>query len=96
MIKHMIMTKLKDNSEANCQRAYQLLTAMKEEIDVVIDVEVGVDFLHSERSFDIGFVVTVATIEDLGLYQNASYHVNHVLAFMQEHAAHAIAVDYQC
>lgn len=50
MIKHIVCFKLKDNSLENCQKARDILMSMKGRVDTLIDIQVGIDFLHSERS----------------------------------------------
>ena len=47
MIKHIVCFKLKDNSLENCQKARDILMSMKGRVDTLIDIQVGIDFLHS-------------------------------------------------
>lgn len=60
MIKHIVCFKLKDNSLENCQKARDILMSMKGRVDTLIDIQVGIDFLHSERSYDIILETIVA------------------------------------
>ena len=53
MIKHIVCFKLKDNSLENCQKTYDILMSMKGKVEMLKDIQVGIDFLHSERSYDI-------------------------------------------
>jgi hypothetical protein len=53
MIKHVVCFKLKDNSPEHCKKIKELMLTMKDNIEYVRDVEVGIDFLHSPRSYDI-------------------------------------------
>ena len=53
MIKHIVCFKLKDNSEEECNKTAEILRSMEGKVDLIRDIEVGVDFLHSERSYDI-------------------------------------------
>ena len=53
MIKHIVCFKLRDASEENCEKAKEVLLSMKENIDYIRQIEVGVDFLHSARSYDV-------------------------------------------
>ena len=53
MIKHIVCFKLKDNSEEKKQEAKDMLLSMIGKVDLIKDIEVGTDFLSSERSYDI-------------------------------------------
>lgn len=60
MVKHVLMIKLKDNAQAECEKLRDLFLTMKGRVPQVIDVEAGADFLHSDRSFDVCLYVTLA------------------------------------
>ena len=49
MIKHIVCYKLKDPSIEGKQKVKDNFMKMKEEIDLFIDLQVGLDFLQSER-----------------------------------------------
>ena len=53
MIKHTVCFKLKDNSPEECNKAAQILRSMDGNVELLRGIEVGVDFLHSPRSYDI-------------------------------------------
>ena len=53
MIKHIVCFKLKDNSAEECKKAADILKSMESNVDLLRGIEVGVDFLHSPRSYDI-------------------------------------------
>lgn len=94
MIKHIVCFKLKDNREMEKNKVKELLLSMKENMSTVIDIEVGCDFLASERSYDVILQVTLADKEALDVYQNDEYHVNTVKSYMHKTAQSSIAVDY--
>ena len=74
MIKHIVCFKLKDNSPQKKQEAADRLLSMKGKVDLIRDIEVGTDFLCSERSYDVILQVTLDSKEDLEKYQNDEYH----------------------
>ena len=43
-------------------------------------LEVGVDELHTERSYDIVLITKFDSLEDMNDYQKYPYHVEQVLA----------------
>lgn len=74
MIKHIVCFKLKDNSETECNKAAEVLMSMKGNVDLIKDIEVGVDFLHSQRSYDVILQVVLDDAKALEDYQNDEYH----------------------
>ena len=94
-MKHVVCFKLKNPTELLLKETKELLLTMKGIIPEVIDVKVGLDFLHSERSFDILLEVTLNSKEDLDVYQFSDYHVNVVLKYMKAIIERSIAVDYE-
>lgn len=94
MMKHVVCFKLKEPNEDLLIETKELLLTMKENISVVKDVQVGLDFLHSERSFDILLEVTLNSKEDLDIYQFSDYHVNVILKHMKAIIEKSITVDY--
>lgn len=95
MMKHVVCFKLKNPNEELLKETRDLLLTMKENISVVIDVQVGLDFLHSDRSFDILLEVTLNTKEDLDVYQYSDYHVNIILKHMKTIIEKSITIDYE-
>lgn len=59
------------------------------------DIEVGVDFLHSERSYDIILQVLLDDAGALEDYQNDPYHCTVVKPHMHAVRETSVAVDYE-
>ena len=95
MMKHVVCFKLKEPNEQLLKETKDLLLTMTGIIPEVVDVNVGLDFLHSERSFDILLEVTLNSKEDLDVYQFSDYHVNVILKHMKAIIEKSIAVDYE-
>lgn len=94
MIKHIVCFKLTDKSEEMLDKTRRILLSMKENVPTVKDIEVGVDFLRSPRSFDIFLAVTLESREVLDEYQNDTYHVEVVKRHMHAVAEQSVAVDF--
>ena len=94
MIKHIVFFKLKDRSPESVERTAQVLRNMEGKIEVLQSIEVGVDVLHSERSFDIALTTVFNSMEDLNAYQVHPVH-QEVIAHMNEAREQSIAVDYE-
>ena len=95
MIKHIVCFKLKDNSLENCLKTKEVLLSMKDNVSLLKDIQVGIDFLHSERSYDIILETLFDTKEDLELYQKDPYHCEIVKKHMHAVRSASIAVDYE-
>lgn len=95
MIKHIVCFKLKDNSAEKKEEAKARLLSMNGKVDLIRNIEVGVDFLSSLRSYDIILQVTLDSKEALDLYQKDEYHCSYVKTYMHEVMESSVAVDYE-
>ncbi|MDE6550047.1 MAG: Dabb family protein [Clostridia bacterium] len=93
MIKHVLAIKVKDGESIDEMR--DVLMSMKGNVPTVKDISVGIDFLHSERSYDILMEVTLENKESLDVYQADEYHCNVVKPYVQSHRSAVVAVDYE-
>ena len=93
MIKHVVCFKLKEGESV--KKAVEVLSSMRGNVPMIIDMEVGEDFLKSPRSYDIILTVTLKSKEVLDDYQNDPYHVGVVKKHMHAVVASSIAVDYE-
>ena len=94
MIKHIVCFKLKDNSEENKLKAKEVLLSMKGNVLMLRSIEVGVDFLQSERSYDVILQVELDDAAALDAYQEDPYHVNVVKKHMHQVREASVAIDY--
>lgn len=94
MIKHIVCFKLKDNSLAECEKARDVLMSMKGNVPELRDIAVGIDFLHSERSYDLILEVILEDAAALESYQNDPYHCSVVKKHMHAVRESCVAVDY--
>ena len=70
---HIVFFKLKESTPENQDQLAAILNKMQGKIDLVHEMEVGKDFLHSDRSFDVALIVRLDK-ENLDAYQNNSLH----------------------
>lgn len=94
MIKHIVFFKLKDRSPESIERTAAVLRNMEGKIPQLVSIEVGLDVIHSERSFDIALVTELASLEDLQAYQ---VHPEHqmVIRHINEVKDVSVSVDYE-
>ena len=95
MIKHTVCFKLKDNSPEECNKAAQILRSMDGNVEVLRGIEVGVDFLHSPRSYDIILQVLLDDEKALEEYQKDEYHCSVVKKHMHSVAENSVAIDFK-
>lgn len=95
MIKHVVCFKLKDNSIEKKKEAKEVLMSMKGKVDLIKDINVGIDFLGSARSYDVILEVVLESAEDLEKYQNDEYHCNTVKKYMHSVREASVAIDYE-
>lgn len=95
MIKHIVCFKLKDGSLEECQKAKEVLLSMEGNVPQIRSIEVGVDFLHSERSYDLILQVVLDDAKALEDYQNDPYHCSVVKTHMHAVLESGVAIDYE-
>lgn len=92
MIKHIVCFKLKEGESVD--KAIYVLKSMEGKVPSALKIEVGKDFLHSARSYDIILQVTINSREDLDVYQKDEYHCSVVKKHMHAVVESSVAVDY--
>ena len=95
MIKHIVCFKIKEECKNRIEEAKKTLLSMKEHVPTVLDIFVGIDLLHSERSYDLILEVILNSKEDLELYQKDEYHCSVVKTLMHKIRSSSIAIDYE-
>lgn len=94
MMKHVVCFKLAESTPENCEKAKEILLSMEGNVPTLRGISVGVDFLHSPRSYDLILEVLLDGPEVLDEYQNDPYHCNVVKKHMHAVAQSSIAVDF--
>jgi hypothetical protein len=94
MITHIVLFKLKDRGPESVARTAQVLRNLEGKIDVLLSIDVGIDVLHSERSFDIALTTTFRDLDALQAYQVHPEHQK-VIAHMNEAKDASYSVDYE-
>ncbi len=71
-----------------------MLLSMKGEIEVLRDLEVGVNFSNSPRAFDLALVTDFDSREDLKIYATHPKHLP-ILDFVKKSGIETKVVDYE-
>ncbi len=94
MFTHIVLFKLKENTKENVSFVANTLKSMEGKIPQLMDLEIGVDELHSDRSFDICLITRFASVDEMNEYQMHPYHVNEVLSKIKSYIKVSKVADY--
>jgi Stress responsive A/B Barrel Domain len=99
MIKHIVFWKLKDEANGlskieNANSIKQKLEGLKGQIEGLISIEVGIDFLHSAESADLVLYSEFESKEALTFYANHPLH-KEIMPFIAEARSERRVVDYE-
>lgn len=92
---HIVFFRLKDKSQENVNKARDILLAMEGKIEELKYLHVGVDLVHSERSYDIALITKFDSMESMDKYQIHPVHVNEVLHYLKPMLEGSAAVDFE-
>ena len=96
MVKHILFVRLKDNSPEGCEKLREKFLTMEQEIDFIREIEVGVDFVHADRSYDVVLELVLDDREALDAYQVHPYHAGVIKPYVGQVAREGtVAVDYE-
>lgn len=95
MITHIVFFKLRYPTEESIAEAKAVLDSMEGNIPQLRHLEVGVDIVRSERSYDVALVTRFDSMEDLKAYQVHPYHADHIVPYVKSVSQSVVAVDYR-
>ena len=95
MITHIVFFKLAEPTPENIAAVQQKLLSMQGKIDQLRHLEAGLDFIRSERSYDVALFTKFDSREDLQTYQVHPYHAGDVVPLMKSLCSSIVAVDYE-
>ncbi|MBL6970405.1 MAG: Dabb family protein [Campylobacterales bacterium] len=94
MIKHIVFFKLSQDGINHKDEIVQKLTNLKNDIDFIVDLEVGINFAPEDRACDLSLIVVLNTKEDLEAYAIHDKHIP-VVQFIKQYAVESKVVDYE-
>ena len=95
MITHIVLFKLSDPKPDTIAATRDLLLSMDGKVPQLRQLEVGVDLIRSERSYDIALVIRFDSLDELKAYQVDPYHAGTILPHMRSVCSAIVAVDYE-
>ncbi|MDF2923405.1 MAG: Dabb family protein [Paenibacillaceae bacterium] len=93
MLRHIVFFKLNDPTSEVLQETKRVLMNMKGKIPELLDIEVGIDVVRSERSYDVALTTTFESLEAMNAYQIHPLHLE-VSQYIGTVRQSAVAVDY--
>lgn len=78
MFTHIVLFKLKEPTTENLKLVRETLLSMDGKIKELKKLEVGVDVIRSDRSYDVGIITRFDSKEDYLAYDVNEYHVEKV------------------
>jgi len=94
MVKHIVFFKLKDNSTQSKEEVKQKLLTLKEKIEYIEDLEIGLNFAKEDRAYDLALIVVLKNRDDLKKYAIDEYH-QEVISFIKLKAIDTKVVDFE-
>lgn len=99
MIKHIVMWKLEDFADGrtkneNAKIIKEKLEALVGVIPEIVELEVGIDILGTNQSYDVVLVSEFRSLEELNVYAKHPEHVK-VGEFVGKVRKDRVAVDYE-
>ncbi len=99
MVKHIVMWKIQgvngQSKEETAQTIKRTLEDLNGKIEGLIHLEVGLDFLQSEASYDVVLYSELTDKEALDFYQNHPLHVKAATEVVKPAATSRMVVDYE-
>ena len=95
MITHIVFFKLIEPTSGNIAATRGKLMDMSGKIPSIRSIEIGVDIVRSERSYDLALVTRFDSINDLQAYQVHPVHADEVVPHVKSVCSSIVAVDYE-
>lgn len=94
MIKHIVMFQLKEDQKIKKDELVGKLKSLKAEIPELVELEVGVNFVESDRAMDVVLITAFESLAALEVYRTDPSHLI-VLEYAKEVCEYTKAVDYE-
>jgi hypothetical protein len=95
MITHIVFFRLIDPAPENIAATRGILLGMNGKIPEIRHLEVGVDVIRSERSYDLAIVTRFDSLADLKAYQVHPCHARDVVPYLKSVCSSIITVDFE-
>jgi hypothetical protein len=94
MIKHIVFFKLQSDSSEIKQTLKDKLMSMQGKIEVLKNIEVGIDTNRSERACDVSLITEFNSKQDLKSYASNPIHLE-IIKYIKSQNMVTSVVDYE-
>lgn len=99
MVKHIVMWRLKElannaTKQENAIKLKEKLESLRDKIEEIKDIEVGINVNPSEAAFDVVLYSEFENLEALNIYQNHPEHKK-IVEFVTQIRTDRCVVDYE-
>jgi len=91
---HVVLMKFQEPAAETLTKASAMLRALQGKIPELRNIEVGLDVLHSGRSYDLALITRFDSLAAMQRYQEHPEHVA-VLQYLRAVLSASVAVDYE-
>lgn len=95
MFTHIVLFKVKEPTTENLEFLKKTFLSMNGNIDELIELEVGVDVIRSDRSYDIGIITRFDSKEDYLSYDVNEFHVEKVKKVIGPYVECSKTLDFE-
>lgn len=95
MVKHVLFCKLASYSPEGCEKLKECFLSMRGNVPMAREVNSYIDYLRSDRSFDVMLEVVVDSPAALEEYQKDPYHCDVVKTYVHSVVEKSVVVDYE-
>lgn len=94
MLTHIVFFRFADPTPETLESTKSILLDMKGKIPQLLDIEVGIDIVRSERSYDLALITRFESLEAMEAYQVHPVHQK-VIEHVKAVKGSTVAVDYE-
>lgn len=94
MVKHIVFFKLENKTQAHAEEVKNRLLTMKENIEILKNIEVGINFAEEERAYDLALLTDFESEENLTIYAKHPFHQD-IITYMKSVSVSSKVVDYK-
>ncbi len=95
MVTHIVFFAFKEeDKQAHIKELKSRLEEMKKDIDVIADMEVGIDFSHKDRAMDLALITRFEDRKALDEYAAHPVHLK-VIEYIKQVVEYTKVVDFE-
>ncbi|WP_244833946.1 Dabb family protein [Clostridium sp. BJN0001] len=95
MFTHIVLFKAKNPTKENLEFLKNTFLKMDGKVSVLRKLEVGVDLIRSDRSYDVGIITRFDNKEDYLTYDVHPFHVNEVKKVIKPYIECSKTLDFE-